>query len=333
MKIISLEEHWWSKELYATLQANPADQPIELFSLARYAGLNIEERLEDLGELRLAAMDAMGVDMQVLSVGPPATQSLPARKAKPLARDLNDQAFAAVQAHPDRFTAFATLPTADPDAAAAELERSVTQLGFAGALINGRTGDRMLDAPEFDVIFATAARLDVPIYLHPQIPPQAVRDAYYSGFDPSIDLVLAAGAWGWHMDAGIAELRIILRGTFDRYPDLKLILGHWGEMLPYWIERVDTMSPMTHLQRRISEYLRENLYVTPSGMFHQNLLQRSLDLLGPDHILFSVDYPFQNPIGLGARQFLEEAEISSQDKHLVAHQNAERILRLDRLRS
>jgi hypothetical protein len=195
-----------------------------------------QARLEDIGPGRVEAMDAAGIHVSILSVVTPATQALPAREAIALARDANDEATDAVRAHPARFRAFATLPTSDPQAAAAELERCATQLGHVGAMIHGRTGTRTLDDPAYDDLFATAARLHQPIFIHPQIPSNELRDAAYRGLDPLIDLGLASFGWGWHMDAGLSALRLILRGTFDRYPDLQLVLGHWGEVLLFWSE-------------------------------------------------------------------------------------------------
>ena len=326
MKIIGLEEHWWTAELSDALRRVTGDARDD--AVAQLVNPARDQRMRDAGEGRLADMRECGVDLQVLSVGPPATQSLPAADAVPMARDLNDRLAAAVTAHPNRFAAFATLPTPDPDAAAAELERAVTQLGCVGTMINGRTGDRMLDDPAYDDIFAVAARLDVPVYIHPQIPARAVRTALYSGLDPTVEVALATGGWGWHMEAGLAALRLILRGTLDRHPDLKLILGHWGEMLTYWVERVNRISPLTGLDREIAEYVRDNLYVTPSGIFHERLLRRSVVIVGAEHILFSTDYPFGFAPEKGARHFLENAPLSQEEIELIAHGNAERLLRL-----
>jgi uncharacterized protein len=216
----------------------------------------------------------------------------------------------------------------DPAAAAGELEHAVCTLGMVGAMIHGRTGDRMLDDPAFDDVFAMAERLQVPIYIHPQIPPRAVRRAYYSGFDPVTANGLATGAWGWHMETGLAALRLILRGTFDRYPDLTIVLGHWGEMLPFWLDRVNEISPFTSLERSIAEYVRHNIYVTPAGIFKHHLLQHTIDIIGVDHILFSTDYPFQYTPDGGARRFLETAPIDDAAKHAIAFDNAQRLLRL-----
>ena len=229
MKIIAIEEHWNSAGIRAALDRLPAGARDE--SVAFNAMGDNQARLQDIGPGRIEAMDAAGIDVSILSVVTPATQALPAAEAVPLARDANDEATDAVRAHPARFRALATLPTSDPQAAAAELERCATQLGHVGAMVHGRTGPRPLDDPAYDDLFATAARYGQPIFIHPQIPSNELRDAAYRGLDPLVGLGLASFGWGWHMEAGLSALRLILRGTFDRYPGLQLVPGHWGEML------------------------------------------------------------------------------------------------------
>jgi uncharacterized protein len=226
MKIIAIEEHWNSVAIRDALDRLPAGSRDE--SVAFNTMGDNQARLEDIGQGRIEAMDAAGIDVSILSVVTPATQALPAADAVALARDANDEATDAVRAHPARFRAFATLPTSDPQAAAAELERCATQLGHVGAMVHGRTGTRLLDDPAYDDLFTSAARLHQPIFIHPQIPSTQLRDAAYRGLDPPVDLGLATFGWGWHMDTGLSALRLILRGTFDRHPDLQLVLGHWG---------------------------------------------------------------------------------------------------------
>jgi hypothetical protein len=273
-------------------------------------------------------MDATGIDVQVLSYGSPGTQVLPASEAVPLAREANDQLAAAIGAHPDRFAGFATLPTPDPQAAASEFERAVRQLGFVGAMINGRTQDRFLDDPRFRPILEAAVSLDVPIYLHPTIPSQAVQDAYYAGLDPAVSPIFATSGWGWHLETGIHALRMILAGIFDRYPRLRLILGHWGEMIPFYLARVDAaLTPRSkHLQRPVAEYFEQQVYVTPSGLYTLPPFLLSLQIVGADRIMYSVDYPYI--AGEQARTFLETAPISPSDKEKIAHGNAEQVLKL-----
>jgi predicted TIM-barrel fold metal-dependent hydrolase len=216
IRTVGVEEHAWIPSLRDRLMAEPAGVIDD--SLPAFNQHERGPRLIDLGEERLRLMDDAGIDMQVLSTTTPGTQSLPAGEARAFAREANDALSHAVAEHPDRFAAFATLPTPDPDAAAAELERAITQLGFVGAMLFPRTGERYVDADEFRPIFEVAAELRVPLYLHPEIAPHSMRAAYYSGFSPDIDLLLATGGWGWHSDTGVSALRLILAGTFDRHP-------------------------------------------------------------------------------------------------------------------
>src|SRR5215469_3344171 len=313
MKIIAIEEHWNSAGIRDALDGLPAgarDESVALNTLG-----DNQARLEDIGQGRVEAMDAAGIDVSILSVVTPATQALPAR-------DANDEATSAVRAYPDRFRAFATLPTSDPQAAAAELERCATQLGHVGAMVNGRTGDRPLDDPAYDDLFAVAARLHQPIFVHPQIPSNQLRDAAYRGLDPLVDLGLATFGWGWHMDAGLSALRLILRGTFDRHPDLQLVLGHWGEMLLFWMDRA-----ARQLQRRVSDYIKTNIHITSSGMLQERLLRHTLDFTSADRVLFSTDYPFHRPDATAIGRFFDAIPDAAAPTK-IASGNAETLFRL-----
>jgi uncharacterized protein len=326
VKIIAIEEHWNSvsiRDALDHLQGGARDESVAFNAMG-----DNQVRLEEIGEGRIEAMDAAGIDVSILSVVTPATQALPAREAVALARDANDEATAAVRAHPTRFRAFATLPTSDPQAAAAELERCATRLGHVGAMVHGRTGTRPLDDPAYDDLFATAARLHQPIFIHPQIPSNQLRDAAYRGLDPLIDLGLATFGWGWHADAGLSALRLILRGTFDRYPGLQLVLGHWGEMLLFWMDRADSLSGIAkHLERRVSDYITTNIYVTSSGMLQERLLRHALDFTGADRVLFSTDYPFHRPGATVVEQFFDAIPHPA-ERNKIASGNAEALFRL-----
>jgi len=325
MKIIAIEEHWNSVSIRDALDRLPDEARDE--STAFNAMGDNQARLEDTGQGRIEAMDAAGIDVSILSVVTPATQALPPREAVALARDANDEAISAVRTHPARLRAFATLPTSDPQAAATELERSA-QLGHVGAMIHGRTGARTLDDLAYDDLFATAARLGQPIFIHPQIPSNELRDAAYRGLDPLTDLGLATFGWGWHMDTGLAALRLILRGTFDRHPDLQLVLGHWGEMLLFWMDRADSLSGIAkHLQRRVSDYITTNIHITSSGMLQERLLRHALDFTSADRVLFSTDYPFHQPTAAAVSQFFD-AIPDPADRAKIASSNAETLLHL-----
>jgi predicted TIM-barrel fold metal-dependent hydrolase len=326
VKIIAIEEHWNSASIRDALDRLPGGARDE--SVAFNTMGDNQARLEDLGQGRIETMDAAGIDVAILSVVTPATQALPAADAVPLARAANDEAAAAVRAHPDRLRAFATLPTSDPQAAAAELERCATRLGHVGAMVFGRTGTRPLDDPAYDDLLATAARLRQPIFIHPQIPSNELRDAAYRGLDPLTDLGLATFGWGWHLDAGLAALRLILRGTFDRHPDLQLVLGHWGEMLLFWMDRADSLSGVAkHLERRVSDYITANIHVTSSGMLQERLLRHTLDFTSADRVLFSTDYPFHRPDAAAVERFFD-AIPDPADRAKIASGNAETLFRL-----
>jgi len=321
MKIIALEEHFQLAEITKAV-ARLLPNSHQGFYEPPTA------QLQDLGADRLQAMDAMGVDVQVLSHTASGIPQLPTTDAVTLSRTINDQLAEVVRTHPNRFAGFATLPTPDPEAAARELERSVNTLGFKGAMIHGRTNDRFLDDPAFRPILEAAAALDVPIYLHPAPPPKAVWNAYYEGFDSAISESFATFGWGWHLDTGIHALRMVLGGVFDRYPSLQIILGHWGEMIPFYLARfTEAMTHTTkHLQRPLADYFTQQMHFTPSGMFTLPPFQLTLQLVGADRILYSVDYPFRADDQ--ARAFLESAPISPADKEKIAHCNAERLLKL-----
>jgi uncharacterized protein len=322
MRVITLEEHFWTDALTDALtEANQA-----ALAMPRLGAL--ADDLRDLGERRLADMDAAGIDVQVLSVAPPAAQVLEPGPAVRLARAANDQLAEAVGRHPDRFAGFATLPTPDPDAAAAELERTVTGHGFKGAMINGHTDGRFLDDEKFWPVFERAEALGVPVYLHPTYPTAQAMEVYYQGFDDQVSATLATSGWGWHAETGLHVLRIILGGVFDRFPGLQMIIGHMGENLPFSLARADErLTPVaTGLKRRVGDYFRDHFYVTTSGYFTDAPLLCTLMVLGADRILFSVDYPFSSN-GRG-RAFLDATPISEADREKIAHGNAERLLGL-----
>ena len=281
----------------------------------------------DMGDARLADMDAAGIGMQMLSYGG-FPQLLPAAQAITLNRSANDKLALAVQAHPSRFAGLATLPWQAPEAAAVELERAVKELGLKGALINGRPGDTFLDDPRYAPILAAFNYLNVPLYVHPGLPLPAVQAPYYGGFERELSARLAMFAWGWHNEAGIQVVRMMLAGVFDRYPRLQLISGHWGEMVPFFLQRLEDSIPLeaSGLSRPIVQTYREHVYVSPSGMLTLPHFQFIHALMGPERILYSIDYPYQSLDG--ARAFIERLPVSDADKALIAHGNAERLFGL-----
>jgi len=331
MRTITLEEHFATP----AFMEGPGRQIKEQAQAARdhpqvAAGLKaLLDRLGDLDDRRIAEMDAANIDMQVLSLTSPGTEQLNVPEAVALAQDANDLLAEALRRHPSRFAGFATLPTVAPDTAADELERTVHNYGFKGALINGHIRGRYLDDAFFWPILERAAALQVPLYLHPTPPPQQVIDASYTGnYAPQVTVALSTAAWGWHIETAIHVLRLILSGAFDRYPTLQVIVGHLGETLPFMLPRLDRGLPVqvTKLNRPVGAYLRENLHYTFSGF---NYLPAFLDLMlqvGVNRIMFSADYPYSSM--MQARTFLEQLPISPADKEQIAHGNAERLLYL-----
>ncbi len=289
---------------------------------------SLTSRLRNLGEERLAAMDEGGIDMQVISETQLHGVEMTTGEWVELAKAANDELADAVNAHPDRFAGFATLPMADPEESADELERAVTKHGFVGAMVNGTTDGEFLDHARFFPVLERAAQLDVPLYIHPGFPPDAVEGAYYGGLGPEIDFALATVSWGWHAEAGLHALRLIASGVFDRLPGLKIIVGHMGEMIPFMLDRIDDwLSPLTSdLEHDVSRYFREQFWLTTSGMFSQIPFEAAVGAVGPDNVMFAVDYPY-SPNEQG-RQFLENADLSSSDSEKITHRNAERLLGL-----
>lgn len=321
MRLIAVEEHFLPRDVRdAWAVASAADDPTCAFH-----GGDLGARLADLGEMRLQLMDETGVDVQVLSLTTPGLHNLERDASTALARRTNDLVAEAVARRPERFQGFAALPTPAPREAPRELERAVRDLGLKGAMLCGRTREKNLDHPDFWPIFDCAAELGVPLFIHPQIPQQAVRDACYSGFGAELDLALAGPGLGWHYEAGLQFVRLALAGVFDRFPGLQIILGHWGEVVLFYLERLSVLDRVAKLDRPFTAYARENLYVTASGMFSETYLQRCVEIVGIDRILFSTDYPYQYRPGRDARRFLERTPLDEVGKAKLAHGNWEHL--------
>src|SRR5215216_3943505 len=332
MRTITLEEHYATpafmegpgRDLKAQAEAARGHPQVAGFA-------KLIEELCDLDEGRIAAMDAAGIDVQVLSLTSPGTEQLDAAEAVEFARETNDHLAEAVRRHPSRLAGFAAVPTAAPEAAADELERTIREYGFRGALINGHARGRYLDDGFFWPILERAEALGVPIYLHPTPPPRAVIEASYAGnYAPGVTGLLATAGWGWHIETATHVLRLVLGGAFDRYPGLQLVIGHLGEGLVFMLPRLEMALPeeATRLDRPVGDYLRENVHYT-FGRF--NWTPAFLDLLlqvGADRIIFSTDHPYASMAQ--ARAFLDGLPVSPADKGKIAHSNAERLLRLFR---
>jgi predicted TIM-barrel fold metal-dependent hydrolase len=322
-RIISLEDHFLSRAYRERLGEGGGHLS---FMVER-----ARNDLEDVGAIRLREMDRAGIDMQVITeMGSQLPLQLTPSDSILLTRESNDELAAAIASHSDRFAGFATLPMAEPKEAEVELERSVKTLGMKGAMIYGTIGGQFLDSPEFFPILERASALNVPIYIHPGYPPESVREAYYSGFDPAVSIVLAGPGWGWHQEAALHILRLTLSGIFDKLPDFRVIIGHMGETLPFMLERADCLLSQVsqrNLRKPIKNYLLENVYITTSGFFSEPLLTLALKTFGADRIMFSVDYPFErNEIGTAFLTGL--STINAEDKEKIAHLNAERVLKI-----
>jgi len=286
------------------------------------------ELAPEIGPKRLALMDEAGISVQVLSNTGPGPDLVAGEQGVALAREMNDCLAEAVAQNPGRFAGFAVLPMASPDACAAEFERCVQHLGFAGTLINGTTDGRFLDDPGYESLLATATSLDAPIYIHPHLAPAPVREAYYSNLPEGPARVLEAAGWGWHSETAIHVLRLAVSGTLDRHPKLKLIIGHMGEMLPMMLARADDVfkNDADHLSRPISEAIVDQVWVTTSGIFTEPPFLAALLTFGIDRLMFSVDFPYA--ANAQGRAFLDRLSLSPADMAKLTHGNADALLKL-----
>jgi 2,3-dihydroxybenzoate decarboxylase len=310
LNVIAIEEHFWTPELRGLRPAGLLRDPEH------------EKRLDNIGALRISEMDASGIDMQVLSETAPAVQSLDPDRAIPLARRSNDYLHGEIGKNPTRFAGFAALPEADPKAAAEEFERTVTKLGFKGAMFMGLCKDRFLDDKFFWPIFERAQALDVPIYLHPSKPHQAVIDAYYKGYPELIGPSLGFGS-----EVLTMALRLVVAGVLDAYPRLKVVLGHLGEGLPYLQWRIDrSLARDAKLPRSFTDYVRQHFWITTSGAFSDAAFACAVTELGIDKVIFSVDYPYVK--NEPARTWLDALPITAEQRAQIAAGNVRKLLKL-----
>ena len=317
MKVIAIEEHMLPHDIVES-----AGIDLGLRAGGRAA------QLDDLGEGRLRVMDEAGIDVQVLSALGYFVQDLDPESSTRWSRELNDRLAKTVAEHPDRFRAFASLPVRDPAASVDELTRCVEELGFVGTMIHGQTHGVFLDHASMRPVLAAAARLDVPVYLHPAPPPRVVKDTYYSGLPEAAAACLATSGWGWHSECAMHVLRMVVAGVFEELPDLKVIVGHMGEGLPFHLDRIESMlSPVvTGQSLSVAETLRRNLHLTTSGYNFDAPLLCALAAFGVDRVMFSVDHPFAS--SAQATAFLQSAPVGEGDREKIAHGNAEALLRI-----
>jgi predicted TIM-barrel fold metal-dependent hydrolase len=328
MRTVAIEEHFSVPALIRRIDPKAISRRGYRSRTLPPNGLNPLDLLPEIGEQRLQAMDEAGITVQVLSSSGPGPDLVPGPDGIAMSREMNEYLAAAIARHPDRFAGFATLPVQNPDAAAAELARAVKELGFVGAVVYGTTEGRFLDHPSYDGLLAAAVELDVPIYIHPHLPPEPVRQAYFSDLPLGASRVLESAGWGWHSETAIHVLRMVVAGTLDRHPRLKLIIGHMGEMLPMMLHRADEVFALDidHLKRPVSRAILDQVWLTTSGIFSEPPFLAALQTFGIDRIMFSVDYPYA-PNQKG-RAFLDRLSLTPADMAKLTHGNADALLRL-----
>jgi len=325
---IGIEEHWSTKEVDEQGMLWRANTKSQVGGDPQSMAPGLAAAVAKLAdfETRLATMDAHGIRMQVVSLSSPGLQGYTeTAKAIAVARRANDSLAEGIQRHPTRFAAFAALPTQNPKAAADELERTIKQLSFRGAMIHGHTNWDYLDGQKHRVLWERAASLRVPIYLHVNDPSSESRKMYAEHPE------LAGSAWGWGVETASHALRIICAGIFDAYPAATLILGHLGESLPYLLGRLDegynSAPPRARkLKKPLSAYIRENILVTTSGLYRPEALVCAISAMGPDRVLFAGDYPFVDQET--AVEIFERTPMSDETRQMISHRNAERWLGL-----
>ncbi|HSV24896.1 MAG TPA: amidohydrolase family protein [Xanthobacteraceae bacterium] len=331
MRTVAIEEHFTIPALIRRIDPNAISRRGFRPRKTPQNGPNPLELLPEIGERRLQSMDEAGITVQVLSNSGPGPDLVPGTDGIAISREMNDYLATAIARHPDRFAGFSALPMQEPDAAAGELARTVKELGFLGAVINGTTDGRFLDHPSYDGLLATAVELDVPIYVHPHLPPEPVRQAYFADLPAGAGRVLESAGWGWHSETAIHVLRMVVAGTLDRHPRLKLIIGHMGEMLPMMLARADDVFALDvdHLSRPVSRAILDQVWLTTSGIFSEPPFLAALQTFGIDRIMFSVDYPFA-PNAKG-RAFLDRISLAPADMAKLTHGNVDALLRLKQI--
>lgn len=331
LRIVALEEHIALPSLQAAWSRVPG---IQLGRSLGFGDSPNARKLRDFGEQRLADMASQGIDMQVLASTSPGVQNLPESSAVDAARAFNDELAEVVRGRPASFQAFATLPTQNPRSAAAELERAVRQLGFCGAMLYGRTGEVKPEDRRFDELYATASRLRVPLYFHPQTIVEPVKQAYYTGVNDQFDGVFATAGLGWYYDLGIQILRMIFTGVFDRHPQLQIIIGHWGEIVLFFLDHIGYLQQSVDIERPLMDYFRQNIWITGSGTQSPRYICWAAEVVGTERMLYATDYPFtfqsgdpyvETSDGRG-RSLLVEAPFTQEQKAAIGSDNWRRLI-------
>jgi hypothetical protein len=321
LPFITTEETYTTDELIALNAIN--DEHAEYLT---------ETGLAELGLGRIGGMDEAGINIQILSAHTPGVQNVVGQEGIDFAYRLNKMiADGPMVTYPGRFQAYATLPLQDPEASADELERAVREDGFIGAMTNGFIGNRFLDHPDFEPLLARAEALDVPIYLHPGYPPEEVFDIYFRTTRPGYDqefqnYVFSGSGYGWHQEVVTQCLRLILTGVLDKFPKLQLIIGHMGEGLPFFYERILgelSESAGDSLNKPLGQYFNDNFWYTTSAFFQDELLHLLLRYISVDRVMFAIDYPFAD-MKRGTDWF-REVDLPREAKEKIAFRNAEKL--------
>lgn len=337
MKIIDLEAHFYTHEYIEYLcsrkelpREERGDDGIKLWYTENFwapRSYELEERLLELGEARIKEMDADGIDIQVISLTNPSVQLFEEKEGVLWAKRVNDELSTVVGKYPDRYVGLASVAPQSPQEAAREIERSVKELGLKGVVVQSHARNEYLDDKKYWPLFEKAEELDVPIYLHPGAPSTSILEPYAKYGFP-----LAGPILGFAADVSLHVMRLIYGGLFDQYPDLKIILGHLGEGLPYWFPRLDFywhkkwVGKGPGIKRKPSDYLKTNFVITTSGIFFQPALLCAYLAMGADKIAFAVDYPYEE--NKEALAFMREAPLCDEDKEKIYHLNAERLFKL-----
>ncbi|MBW1775551.1 MAG: amidohydrolase [Deltaproteobacteria bacterium] len=344
MKRIAVEEHFSTPDYISYIRSREdypktgtvkgkgkKDLDVVWFSPDFYMPTCAEfgKKLVDVAEIRLRDMEENGIDMQVLSLSVPGPDAFDAPTGAEIARKTNDVLYKIIKEYPEKFAGLAAVAPQDPAVAADELERAVNDLGMRGTKINSNIGGEYLDDKKYWVLLERAEKLGVPIYIHPKAPSPDILKPFLKY--PA----LTGSMWGFSVDAGLHAMRLICSGVFDRYPGLKIILGHLGEAIPFWLWRIDNrweegeyaLAPTTRdLMKKPSQYFNDNFYVTTSGNFWETAFMCTYAALGPDRIMFAVDYPFEP--NKPAVEFMDAVPIPESDREKIYHSNAEKVFSL-----
>ena len=336
---IAAEEAWASvsilKRYKSLLEAKPASWDPGFRSLwgfflgAKPRATQLVARIQDLGAQRIADMDASGIARQIVFLTSPGVQVFDASTGTSLARETNDELSENLKKHPTRYAGLAAIAPQEPRNAVKELQRATTKLGFKGAVVNSHTQGEYLDDPKYWEIFEAAEALDVPIYLHPNTPPPRM-------IEPFLPRGLDGAIYGFAVETGLHLMRIVVGGVFDRFPKLRLVVGHLGEGLPFWLFRLDFMhrsmvasaryEGAKPLKKKPSDYLKENVWVTTSGMQWEPAILFCLSVLGPGRVMYAMDYPYQ--FVPEEVRVTDELPVSKKIRTMLYQTNAEKVFRL-----